>query len=257
MLSVFPIHPSLAAADLARARRWYEVKLGLVPSQDLGGVLVYSVGSSNFAVYETPSAGTAKNTVAIWNVADLRADMARLRGRGVVFEDYDVGDFRTVDGIMSEPEGDLNAWFTDSEGNIIGLVQRAGDTRESAVSPMLAASDLRRARAWYEEKLGFVPVEEYEGILLVYQSGAGRFSVYETSLAGTAKNTVAVWRVDGLRSEMAVLRGGGVDFEDYDFGDLRTIDGVLTDPEGGLNAWFTDSEGNILGLAEDRGQIPG
>jgi hypothetical protein len=56
---------------------------------------------------------------------------------------------------------------------------------------------------------------------------------------------------------MAVLRSRGVDFEDYDFGDLRTVDGVLTDPEGDLNAWFTDSEGNILGLAEDRGQIPG
>jgi catechol 2,3-dioxygenase-like lactoylglutathione lyase family enzyme len=257
MLSEFPIHPSLAAADLARARRWYEVKLGLVPSQDLGGVLVYSVGASNFAVYETPSAGTAKNTIAIWNVTDLRAEVARLRDRGVVFEEYDFGDVRTVDGIMSEPEGDLNAWFTDSEGSIIGLVQRAGDTRESAIGPMLAASDLLRARAWYEEKLGFVPVEEYEGILLVYQSGAGRFSVYETSFAGTAKNTVAVWRVPDLRAEMAELRGRGVVFEDFDFGDLRTVDGVLTDPEGDLNAWFTDSEGNILGLAEDQRRNPG
>jgi hypothetical protein len=43
-------------------------------------------------------------------------------------------------------------------------------------------------------------------------------------------------------------------FEDYGFGDVRTVDGVLTDPEdGSLFAWFTDSEGNILGIAEDWG----
>ena len=43
-------------------------------------------------------------------------------------------------------------------------------------------------------------------------------------------------------------------FEDYDFGDGDiTVDGIL--PGTGdlpANAWFTDSEGNVLAIAEDR-----
>jgi hypothetical protein len=50
--------------------------------------------------------------------------MAALRARGLVFEDYDFGTAKTVDGIMVDPEdGSLNAWFTDSEGNVLGIVQ--------------------------------------------------------------------------------------------------------------------------------------
>ena len=35
---------------------------------------------------------------------------------------------RTVDGIIADSgDGSLNAWFTDSEGNILGLVEGQGD----------------------------------------------------------------------------------------------------------------------------------
>ena len=110
---------------------------------------------------------------------------------------------------------------------------------------MLAASDLGRAKRWYSEKLGFEPVDESQGVVLTYRSGDSTFSVYQTSFAGTAKNTVAVWRLVGLRDEVARLRGNGVEFEEYDFGEgEKTVGGILSDAEGeDLNAWFTDSEG--------------
>jgi hypothetical protein len=38
-----------------------------------------------------------------------------------------------------------------------------------------------------------------------------------------------------------------------DFGTSRTVDGILTDTDGSLNAWFIDSEGSILGLVEGQG----
>jgi len=89
----------------------------------------------------------------------------------------------------------------------------------------------------------------------VYRQGATHLSIYATPSAGTAKNTVAVWRVDDLRAEMADMRARGVVFGDYDLGDVRTADGVLTDPDdGSLAAWFADSEGNTLGLVEDHGE---
>ena len=45
-----------------------------------------------------------------------------MRGRGVVFEDYDQPGLRTVDGIAATPVGKA-AWFKDSEGNVLTMTQ--------------------------------------------------------------------------------------------------------------------------------------
>ncbi len=257
MLTDFRVHPSLATADAQRARAWYADKLGLEPVREWEGLLVYSLPPTVFTVYETPSAGTAQNTVAVWGVDDLRSEVARLRARGLTFEEIDFGpEGRTVDGIMTitDERGPVfNAWFRDGDGNWISIVQQPPEPGlEPGITAMLAASDLGRALAWYKEKLGLEPFRVYDDELATYRSGLTRLSVYTTPSAGTAKNTVAVWRADDLLSEVAALRARGVVFEDYDLGEARTVDGILTDPDdGSLNAWFTDSEGNTLGLVED------
>lgn len=122
------ISVKLAASDIDRARHWYEEKLGLSPYEDSPAVLRYRVGSTSFSLYLTPTAGSAKNTVAVWSVDDLRGEVARMRTRGVVFEDYDFGDGdKTIDGVI-EAEGTLNAWFTDSEGNTMALAEELAST---------------------------------------------------------------------------------------------------------------------------------
>lgn len=253
MITDAPIHPSLAVADLARARSWYADKLGWEPTLEPPGTLVYDVGDSAFTLFESEFAGTAQNTVMSWNVGDVRAEVARLREQDVEFEDYDFGEFKTIDGIMTDPSGGMNAWFKDSEGNIIGVLSSPANSDETgSVSAMIAASDLARAKAWYSDKLSLVPDAEFEDVVLTYSSGNSTFNVYKTEFAGTAKNTVAVWRFKGVRDEVARLRGRGVVFEDYDFGEEKTVGGILSDAEGNVNAWFKDSEGNILALVEDR-----
>jgi catechol 2,3-dioxygenase-like lactoylglutathione lyase family enzyme len=257
MLSDYRVHPSLATADAARARAWYLEKLGLEPYRVFDGLLVYSIPPTIFTVYETPSAGTAKNTVAVWGVDDLRAEVTRLRARGLVFEDLDFGpDDRTVDGIMTTADERgpvLNAWFKDGDGNWISLGQQPPEPGlEPGMFAMLAASDVARARAWYSEKLGLEPFRVFGDDELSYRSGMTHLSIYKTPSAGTAMNTAAVWRVKDVRAEAADLRARGVVFEDYDFGDERTVDGVLEDGEGNVVAWFKDSEGNVLGLVQIR-----
>jgi catechol 2,3-dioxygenase-like lactoylglutathione lyase family enzyme len=248
-----PVHASLAVEDLERARHWYADKLGWEPTREAQGLLVYNVNGADFTLFETPNARTAKNTVMNWNVPDVGPEVARLKANGVEFEDYDFGEYRTTDGIMADPEGGKSAWFTDSEGNIIGLTSSPKDTRPSSVSPMIAAADLERAKAWYADKLGFAPMFEMEGVLAGYASGSTTFTVYKTEFAGSAKNTVAAWRLKGLVDEVARLRERGVDFEEYDFGDgIATVAGILSDEDGPVNAWFRDSEGNSLVLIEDR-----
>lgn len=116
----------------------------------------------------------------------------------------------------------------------------------------LPASDLDRARAWYEEKLGVTPSGESDGGSLMYLLGDSGFMLYESRFAGTNEATAAGVAVKDFDGAIAELRSKGVTFEDVDMGDgTATVDGVLTGPDGDRIAWFKDSEGNILGLASD------
>ena len=114
----------------------------------------------------------------------------------------------------------------------------------------LAASDIKRAKAWYADKLGLTPqTEEMGGEVLYYQTGGHWFSIYQTTFAGTAKNTVAGWTVKGIEAFMEQMRARGVVFNDYDYGEIKTVDGLMS--MGGFKAaWFTDSEGNTIELSE-------
>jgi catechol 2,3-dioxygenase-like lactoylglutathione lyase family enzyme len=120
------------------------------------------------------------------------------------------------------------------------------------MSARLAASDIGRARAWYEEKLGLVPAkEEMGGMALWYQTASTWFLLYQTDTAGTARNTVGGWEVTGIEELMESLRSRGVTFEEYDFGEgMKTVNGLMTMPPGYKTAWFRDSEGNTLELTE-------
>ena len=112
-----------------------------------------------------------------------------------------------------------------------------------------AAIDLSRARRWYEEKLGLVPDREDPGGVWYRFAGESWLYLYTKPSAGTARNTIAGWTVIGIESVMAGLRERGVDFEAYDFGEVRTIDG-LADFGMAKAAWFKDSEGNTYELSE-------
>jgi predicted enzyme related to lactoylglutathione lyase len=121
-----PMFASLPAHDIERAKRWYEEKLELTPMLDLGdGGLLYNTGGSQWLIYQTPAAGTGKQTVGGFVVPDIDETMRDLRAKGVTFEDYAMGDEgpTTENGVARDPNGGAAAWFTDSEGNILALTQ--------------------------------------------------------------------------------------------------------------------------------------
>jgi catechol-2,3-dioxygenase len=120
----FPVYAVLPALDFARARSWYQEKLGLTPSEEVPGNAWYPCADGTwFILTETPNAGTAKNTAAGFTVKEIESVMADLRSRGVVFEEYDFGEMgSTEDGLIAM--GNIRAaWFKDSEGNIVELSQ--------------------------------------------------------------------------------------------------------------------------------------
>ena len=120
------LFPSIPARDIGRAMRWYDEKLGLRPMMDLGvSGQLYQSGGVFWLIYETPSAGTGKHTLGGWVVPNLEEAMRDLRAKGVVFEDYDMGDQgpTTQDGVARGPDGGAAAWFKDSEDNVLSITE--------------------------------------------------------------------------------------------------------------------------------------
>ncbi|WP_431279220.1 VOC family protein [Leifsonia poae] len=116
-------HAVLPASDLKRAQDFYHDALEFDPDAAADGNLIYRLdGGTSFEIYETGNAGSAQNTQMCFLTDDLVADMTRLRGRGVAFEDYDFPGLKTENGIATV--GDTRAaWFRDSEGNFICLTE--------------------------------------------------------------------------------------------------------------------------------------
>lgn len=121
MLSDRRAHATIPAADMERAKRWYEEKLGLRPTRENPAGSIYETGGgTGFFLYQTPNAGQAPNTLMSFQAKDIVADVRALKQRGVVFEEYDMPGLKTVDSIASL--GSLRgAWFKDSEGNILAI----------------------------------------------------------------------------------------------------------------------------------------
>jgi catechol 2,3-dioxygenase-like lactoylglutathione lyase family enzyme len=120
----------LPAQDLQRARAFYAEKLGLEPSEERPGGLLYRCASGVFALFKSAGASLGTFIHMSWEVDDLAATVAELRRRGVVFEEVDVPGLKTVDGIAdvagnypSRGSGEKAAWFRDSEGNMLGIGQ--------------------------------------------------------------------------------------------------------------------------------------
>jgi predicted enzyme related to lactoylglutathione lyase len=123
MLTKAPIVPYIPATDISRARRFYEQKVGLVAREEIAGGVVYEcAGGSWIFLYQSEGAGTSRASQAFWQVQDVEAEVRELKSRGVTFEEYDSPGMKTVNGIanMGDAKG---AWFKDTEGNIMALIQ--------------------------------------------------------------------------------------------------------------------------------------
>jgi catechol 2,3-dioxygenase-like lactoylglutathione lyase family enzyme len=123
MLSSSQIVAYVPVSDLARARKFYEEKLGFraIDTSD-AGVMYESGKGSRFFAYKSAGAGTSKASTAFWAVPDVEAEVADLKKRGVAFEEYDAPGYKTVNGIATGG-GARTAWFKDSEGNILAVSQ--------------------------------------------------------------------------------------------------------------------------------------
>jgi predicted enzyme related to lactoylglutathione lyase len=123
MLQRFPMYAYIPAKDVKRARQFYEQKLGFKPKREISGGVVYEfAGGTACFLYQTPNAGTSRASQAFWQVDDVEREVAELKSKGVKFEEYDMPGLKTENGIATGG-GAKTAWFKDTEGNILAVVQ--------------------------------------------------------------------------------------------------------------------------------------
>lgn len=121
MLGNAPLTTVLPVIDMKRAREFYENKLGLQPNGlKPDGKFVYRCGGATLALFPREAGTKADHTAVSFQVGDIAAEVRDLERRGVVFNDYDLPGFKTVNHVCVLG-AEKAAWFNDTEGNILCL----------------------------------------------------------------------------------------------------------------------------------------
>jgi catechol 2,3-dioxygenase-like lactoylglutathione lyase family enzyme len=116
----------LPVRDLARARRFYEERLGLeIIGGKPDGKFVYRCGGTEIALFPKPEGTKAEHTALSFRVDDIDRAVASLKAHGVTFADYDFPGLKTVEHVCVLGS-EKAAWFEDTEGNILCLHEDIG-----------------------------------------------------------------------------------------------------------------------------------
>ncbi len=124
MLEKFRVETQIAVTDMKRGKEFYEDKLGFEAGGfPFEGVEMYTAAEgTRFFVYQRETVTPATNTAMSFHVENIEELVASLKKNGVVFEDYDMPDFKTTNSIATM--GPIkSAWFKDPDGNILALYQ--------------------------------------------------------------------------------------------------------------------------------------
>ena len=125
MLGNATVAAVVATTDLERARAFYGGMLGLSASAaavpDGAGEVVYACGGgTTLVVYQRATAGDSEATCANFRVEDVPDTVQRLRGKGVVFEEFDMEGAENENGVLTM-DGFQAAWFKDPDGNMLAV----------------------------------------------------------------------------------------------------------------------------------------
>ena len=122
MLADCPPIAFIATADGARSRRFYEGMLGLRLLSEDDFSVVFDLQGSQLRIQKVQQLAPQPHAVLGWVVSSIDDAVARLTGKGVVFERY---AFIEQDGrgIWTAPSGARVAWLKDPDGNVLSLTE--------------------------------------------------------------------------------------------------------------------------------------
>ncbi len=110
--------------------------------------------------------------------------------------------------------------------------------------------DSKKARSFYEGKLGFQFVSD-DQYALVMRAGGTTIRIGKGQNFTPAPYTVLGWEVQNIAAVVTWLKERGVTFENYPLIQDREL-GVWTTPTGDKVAWFKDPDGNVLSVGQHK-----
>lgn len=121
---------------------------------------------------------------------------------------------------------------------------------QSSVTTVLPVVNVDRARRFYEEKLGMQGGEPRpQGGIAYRLRGDSTIELSPRDEPTHNQYTALSFEVEDVEREIRDLEGHGVQFEDYDLAELKTV-GHVARFGTEKAAWFKDTEGNILCIHE-------
>lgn len=120
----------------------------------------------------------------------------------------------------------------------------------SKLMGFVPTKDSKKAREFYEGKLGFQFVSD-DDFALVVKAGDTMIRVSKARDFTPAPYTVLGWEVKDIEAIVRWLKGRGVAFEKYLFVQDQDL-GIWTAPSGDRVAWFKDPDGNVLGVSHHK-----
>jgi len=118
----------------------------------------------------------------------------------------------------------------------------------SKVIGFVPTKDAPKARAFYEDQLGFQFVGD-DPFALVMRAGQTMIRIAKAQDCNPAPYTVLGWEVRDIEAVVRWLQERGVAFERYPFVQDREL-GIWTAPNGNKVAWFKDPDGNVLSVSQ-------
>ena len=113
----------------------------------------------------------------------------------------------------------------------------------------LPAQNVERARAFYADKLGLTPYREHADHLY-YEVGGTTFIIFPSAGAPSGTHDQFGLIVNDVESAVARLHSRGVTFEMYPAPSGASMRNGIMDRGSMKAAWFKDTEGNLISVAE-------
>jgi catechol 2,3-dioxygenase-like lactoylglutathione lyase family enzyme len=119
-----PAFSGFSVDDLEKAKEFYGQTLGLDVTEANGLLQLHIAGGTTILVYPKDNHVPATFTILNFPVSNIEQTVDDLTARGVHFEHYNIGDLVTDEKGIARGGGPNIAWFTDSAGNILSVLEQ-------------------------------------------------------------------------------------------------------------------------------------
>ena len=133
------------------------------------------------------------------------------------------------------------------------MTERGQGLQNGRAIVKLPASDIERAKRFYEEKLGLTPTFEMPANHFTYDCGGGLVLLFPSTGRASGDHDQVGWLVSDIEAEVATLKARGVEFVTFEYPDdpnVTSSGDISTNPGFSRFANFKDSEGNLLSMMQ-------